>query len=89
MTEDYAKYFSPRQDLQSLTADLREEVKAREETREWELRTCPCCGARARVLPLANGAKIACGKGCKIVEGTSMANAVEIWNERRFTEVKA
>lgn len=51
------------------------------------LRRCPCCGSEPMpILIDADGAKIACKRGCLIVEGVSEADAVKLWNEPRFTD---
>lgn len=55
-----------------------------------DLRACPCCGAPAEVHNRGDTVMIGCSRNtCKIVEGKTMKDAVELWNEKRFTEVAA
>ena len=53
------------------------------------LRPCPCCGAKAEVLNTGDEVSIVCSHDlCKMVDGKTMADAVKLWNEPRFSESK-
>jgi hypothetical protein len=54
------------------------------------LKPCPCCGAKADVQKLPGTVRITCFRfGCRQVTAKTMEAAIPIWNEPRFTEVKA
>jgi len=82
---DYRKYFLG----ESYEKDMQDEIRAREESREWEpLKTCPCCGADAEVHNSPGHVQIACSaKLCRLVTSDTMAGATNLWNhEGRFTD---
>lgn len=68
-------------------SDLRDEVQDRKESSEWDLRACPCCGARARVLQRENSVVIMCSRWlCREVEAITLPDAAYVWNLPRFTD---
>lgn len=56
---------------------------------EWDLNPCPCCKARPRVSFHGNIVTIICSQwGCRHIEAKSFDDAMFMWNQKRFNQVK-
>jgi hypothetical protein len=67
--------------------DLIEELADRAESTQWDLRDCPCCGARPRLLVYEGDVTIICSQwGCRHVKGANLEGAAYVWNSPRFTD---
>lgn len=52
-----------------------------------DLRPCPCCGAKARILQRDESIAIVCSRWlCREVESTTFTDAAYVWNLPRFTD---
>ena len=84
-TADYAAFFLMPPSL-AVAVELAEDVKAKEETAQWDLKPCPFCGAAAKVHrhELQKGVLILCSaSGCREVTGANMLEAAKLWDEPR------
>jgi len=67
--------------------ELAEELQARREANIWDLRPCPCCGAKAHIHTRKHSVQILCSQmGCRDVEGPTLADAAFLWNLPRFSD---